>query len=309
MVDTGRIDTKQHCAPQVLVFNLDNDLLLFRYEIPVGQYTPGMSLFITPIVDIPNGQCNQAKLYIADVQAPGLLVFDFATQTSWRIQHKWMYPDPDFGTFTLAGESFNLMDGMFGMSLTPKTFNSERFLYFHALASEKESAVPLRAINNASMWEGNPESHPELFKNLGYRGVQCAAEAIDSRGNIYCGIMEPLTIFSWNINTPYQRKFFREVVTSPEKLQFASGMKVVRNKQGQEELWATTNRIQKTYAGTMNFNEVNFRILSGNLNQLNGGIIGPIRPPFFPPTRGPGYGGGSGGGSFGQDLGSNLIFT
>lgn len=308
MVDTGRIDTTQHCPPKVLVYNLDNDILLFRYQIPSGQYFPGMSLFITPIVDIPNGQCNQAKLYIADVQAPGLLVFDAATQTSWRIQHKWMYPDPDFGTFTIAQESFNLMDGMFGMSLTPKTYNGERYLYFHALASEKESAVPLRAVNNASMWMGNPEGHPEVFKNLGYRGVQCGAEAMDSRGNLYCCLMEPISIFAWNINTPYQKKFFKDVVTNPEKLQFASGMKVIKNRLGQEELWVSTNRLQKIYAGTIDWNQVNFRLLVANINEFNGGAVGPSRPPFFPPTRRPSYGGPSYGFG-GQDLGNNLIFT
>lgn len=306
MVDTGRIDTTQHCPPQILVFSLDNDILLFRYQVPSSQYTPGLSLFITPIVDIPNGQCNQAKLYAADVQAPGLLVFDAATQTSWRVQHKWMYPNPDFGTFTIAKESFNLMDGMFGMSLTPKNFNGERYLYFHPLASDIEAAVPLRAINNASMW-AIPESNPEVFKNLGNRGVQCAAEAMDSNGNLYCCLMEPLSVFSWNINTPYQRKFFKNIASSQEKLQFASGMKVIRNRRGLEELWLSTNRIQKIYAGTINWNEVNFRWLVGNINELNGGVVGrPVAPPVRPSR--PGYGSGSGN-NFGQDLGNNLIFT
>lgn len=308
MVDTGRVDTTQYCPPQVLVYNLDNDLLLFRYQVPAGQYVPGLSLFITPIVDIPNGQCNKAKLYVADVQAPGLLVFDAQTQTSWRIQNKWMYPDPDFGTFTLAKESFNLMDGMFGMSLTPKGFSGERNLYFHPLASDKEASVPLRAVNNASLWTGNPEAHPELFTLLGNRGVQCAAEAMDRSGNSYCCLMEPLSIFSWNINTPYQRKNFNNVVTSTEKLQFASGMKVIRNRQGLEELWVCTNRLQKVYAGTMNYNEVNFRFMALNIMPVVGGAN--IVPPLSPTPQRPGYGGGGGGAAgAGYDLGNNLIFT
>lgn len=49
---------------------------------------------------------------------------------------------------------------------------SDRKLYFHSLASEFESSVPLRIINNASVWEGNPNAAPREFKTIGRRGIQ-----------------------------------------------------------------------------------------------------------------------------------------
>lgn len=49
---------------------------------------------------------------------------------------------------------------------------NERLLYFHALASGTESSVPLRLINDASIWERNPNAMPEAFQVLGSRGVQ-----------------------------------------------------------------------------------------------------------------------------------------
>lgn len=58
---------------------------------------------------------------MADVTGFGLVVFDLHRLKSWRIENKLMFPDPDFGTFTIAGESFDLMDGILGMTLSPKT--------------------------------------------------------------------------------------------------------------------------------------------------------------------------------------------
>lgn len=50
----------------------------------------------------------------------GLLVYDSQANRSWRVQNKLFYPNPDYGTHTVAGESFDLMDGVFGLALTPR---------------------------------------------------------------------------------------------------------------------------------------------------------------------------------------------
>lgn len=59
-------------------------------------------------------------VYIADVQGFGLLVYSHQENRAWRFESKLTYPNPDYGTFTIAGESFDQMDGIFGMALTPK---------------------------------------------------------------------------------------------------------------------------------------------------------------------------------------------
>lgn len=56
-------------------------------------------------------------------------------------------------------------------------------------------------------------------------------------------------------------------------LQFVSGIKVIRNSDGSEELYVTSNRLQKFVAGTMDFTEINFRILTGNLTALIAGTV------------------------------------
>lgn len=73
------------------------------------------------IVDARNGY--DSMVYIADVTGFGIIVFDYANKKSWRAesQSNHLRPNQQYSNFTIAGESFNLMDGVFGMAVSPKT--------------------------------------------------------------------------------------------------------------------------------------------------------------------------------------------
>jgi Major royal jelly protein len=192
------------------------------------------------------------------------------------------YPYPNYGTFTIAGESFDLMDGVLGMAVSPKKSNEdnaltgnslsrlgERSLFFHSLASGLENVVPLRIINNASVWEQDANSLPRAFRTIGTRGIQTAgeflsafsggkrveksafvlilstiAQAMDSNGNLFFVTLDPLAVVCWDSTTPYSTDNIKIVLRNDATLQFASGVKVVKNLHGKEELWILTNRFQ-----------------------------------------------------------------
>lgn len=85
------------------------------------------------------------------------------------------FPYPNYGKFTIAGESFNLMDGLLAMSITKtplKLGDSDRSLLFHALASGTENAVQLGVLNNSTLWQNNVQAAPEEFRMIGSRGIQ-----------------------------------------------------------------------------------------------------------------------------------------
>lgn len=83
-----------------------------------------------------------------------------------------MYAYPDFGTHTIAGETFDLMGGIIMMTIS----NNRQNLIFHNLASEVESSVPLRIINNSTIFANNANAVPREFVAIGRRGVQTAGE-------------------------------------------------------------------------------------------------------------------------------------
>lgn len=153
------------------------------------------------------------------------------------------FPFPTFGTHKISGESFELMDGIMGMSLSPKRIN--RSLYFHALASETENIVSLNVLGNRTAFETDANANPASFQVLGPRGSQSAASAMDANGNLYFGMNAINAIACWDTTkVPLTRATVRTLVKDDVKLQFASGMKVIRNTDGEEELWVVTNRFQ-----------------------------------------------------------------
>lgn len=52
--------------------------------------------------------------------------------------------------YTFPGESFDLMDGILGMALSPYVIGNDRILYFHALASATENVVRTSVLRNDS---------------------------------------------------------------------------------------------------------------------------------------------------------------
>lgn len=115
----------QNCQPQLFVFDLDTDQVLRRYILPLDQYKIGSSLLNTLLVDVRDptpgtvNTCPNSFAYIGDVTGFGLIVYDLQQNRSWRAQNKYLYSAPHSGTHTVAGESFDLMDGIFGVSLSP----------------------------------------------------------------------------------------------------------------------------------------------------------------------------------------------
>ena len=273
-MDTGMIETTYFCPAQILVFDLNTDSLIRRYKIPAAQ-SPKMSLLITIVVDVrdppPTGQCRNTKVYLADVQGFGLIVYDFMANRSWRVTNQKFSPNPNFSRFTIAGESFDLMDGIFGLALSKQNGYAEKYLYFHALASRDENRVPLRVLDNESLWKNKVNSNPNDFMTIGGRGTQSAAQAFDSNGNLYFGLMSPIAIACWDSDLPYNPQNIKIVEQNDRTLQFVSGLKVIKNLWKREEIWAVSNRFQKVSAGTIKANEINFRVQVRDVNSALGG--------------------------------------
>lgn len=291
VLDSGKIGDKRVCLPKLLAFDMKTDKLIHRYQIPANQVPCELSLLVNLLVEVqdpsPLGSCANTKVYMADVSVPGLIVYDMAKGKSWRITNKQMYPDPDDGTFTISNESFDLMDGILGMALSPRipsdnvAYSSQystnwrpttdRLLYFHALSSRTENAVRASVLLNDTIWAAGADSVPRAFRPIGRRPSQAAAQAMDSNGNLFFGLVEQNAIACWDSTTPYHSSNLRIVSQNSETLQFAGGVKIIRNRKGNEELWVLTCRIQKLFTGSLNTNETNFRIQAIQIPELLGG--------------------------------------
>lgn len=94
---------------------------------------------------------------------------------------------------------------------------------------------------------------------------------MDANGNLFFGLITPIGIGCWDSQRPYGRKAVHLVAQNDETLQFVSGLKIRRNRNGNEELWALSCRFQKVMTGTLSRDEVNFRIQAVDVDRLLGG--------------------------------------
>ncbi|KAF2904169.1 hypothetical protein ILUMI_02008 [Ignelater luminosus] len=273
VLDAGRIVDTRICPAQLLVFDVQTNELLDRYEIPNDQLYSN-SILVTPIVDVrdPHTGCRDTFVYMADCQAMSLIVYDMQRKTSWRIIDKTMYPSPEFGTYHLAGQEFELMDGLLGMDLSPYKSGEDRILYYHAMSSNTEHRVYTSLIRNQSIFIHDPTAAPQIFYTYpGRRSTQAPAQAIDKNGISYFGLVSDMSMNCWNTAADYGERNIGVLAQSNRLLQFASGVKVINNRRGAQELWVVTMRFQKLATGTVNPSETNFRILKANIEDLTRG--------------------------------------
>ncbi|KAE8744814.1 hypothetical protein FOCC_FOCC008538 [Frankliniella occidentalis] len=276
----------QQCPPKLMTFDLNNDRLLSKYEFS-SNLLVNRSNLITPVVDVRDNGRN-TFVYIADVIG-GIIVYDHQSKSAWRVNHPLTLPDPAYSTHTIAGTTFYLADGVFGMALSPLRCEDghtsgghqqhgsyhgghgrggrceeDRTLVFHALASVRENHVKTSVLRNRDNFPRGQNQAAAQFKSYDQkRRSQSAAQAMSPQGILFSGLLPDLAITCWNSEQPFAGWNIEVVARDPETLQFTSGVKV---RYGQ--LWVMSCRYQRFATGTMNWNEVNYRVQSARVEDL-----------------------------------------
>ncbi|XP_066581316.1 dopaminechrome tautomerase-like [Prorops nasuta] len=280
VVDAGRIGSDAVCPVKILIFDLATDRLLHKYVVPEDQTLYGKAALVTPIVDVGK-TCIDTYLYIADVDQNGLVIYDLYSDRSWRLNNtrgNAFGPDDDAMNITIAGEWFDLTDGTLGMSLSPVGFFDHRYLYFNSLASYHQKFTGTYALKESKIIE------PVIFESSYKRASQAGVQATSRRGVIFFQLVQLTAIACWNIEKPFTPENVVMIAQDEQTLQYVSGIKVIINQFGEEELWFNTNRLQKTINKTLKPTETNFRIIRGTVDDI---IRGTNCEPTGPRKRSP----------------------
>ena len=120
---------------------------------------------------------------------------------------------------------------------------SERYLYFHALNSFNEIRIPLKHVNNESLWyyPKGYKLHDQYFTILGSRGLQCESEIMDNNGNLYCSLISSGALIRWQEDRNYTTDDLNVVAYGPQQWRFVTGLKLSYNRQQEQELWALSS--------------------------------------------------------------------
>ncbi|XP_061387578.1 protein yellow-like, partial [Musca vetustissima] len=253
-------DTQIFGPAQLLVYDLHNDDLLRRHIFPANQVKENSFYANLAIEDT---DCDNTFAYAGDLGNPGLVVYSWKQEESWRVQHHFFHPDPMSGNFSIGGHMFQWDDGLYGLSLSKAQDDGFSMLYFHPLTSVMEFSVNTKILRNKTLaTEGKIYRE---FKVLGSRGInaQSGASFLDKETDVLFYTLPNLNaVACWKTTSvEYSPKSQGRVYMHPVEMLFPSDVKV----DGKHNLWVLSNRLQEFIYGELFPNSVNFRILTATV--------------------------------------------
>ncbi|XKL69266.1 hypothetical protein PGB90_007035 [Kerria lacca] len=261
ILDSGVMDSLASfniiCPPKLLIFDSRNDQLIRIVTFP-PEILRRNSLLTNLVIDdntrsefgIPD--CDNVFVYMTDSTNPALVVYDSRKDSAWRITNPFMYPDPNFGTYRVAGESFTLMDGIIGIALSAPILPHKQ-LYFQPFASDRIFTVPTSVLK-AGPNSGDDGDLPVSL--VGHKSSQGAPLAVEPRdGALIFSPISETAIATWIPGSADHGV----LAYDPELLQFPLDIRVSERDNG--NIWIITTKFQKFFRKTVNGQEFNLRIL------------------------------------------------
>uniref|UniRef100_A0A1B0ACG4 Bee-milk protein n=1 Tax=Glossina pallidipes TaxID=7398 RepID=A0A1B0ACG4_GLOPL len=282
LIDSGIVNAtgerNQICLPKIVVYDLTTDKKLFSYEFP-SEHVKEDSLYTNIVVDVASDRCGDAYAYVTDVWRFGIVVYSLGKSRSWRVTNFNFFPNPAASDFQIYGLNFQWLDGVFGMSLSPSSlFRTERFLYFHPMASFKEFKVSTALLQDESVWPDKAQEVAKAFIEIGDRGPnsQSSTSGIARNGVMFFTQVHLDGIACWDTAKSYSRNNLQKlfyIKTNNESsslsslIQFPNDLKVDGNTDVQS-VWVISNRLPVFLYSQLDYSDINFRILRANVSDL-----------------------------------------
>lgn len=259
VLDTGvadlKGDKKVYSPPQLIVYDLHNDALLRRYIIRKEQLKEDSFLVNVAVED---ADCRDGYAYLGDSGKPGLIVYSWKKQTSWRVNHHYFNIDPLAGQFNVSGVTFEWSAGVFGLALSSPDSDGFSTLYFHPMTSTSEFSVSTKYLRDEKL---SQESFNE-FKFLGSRGHkgQSSVSFVDKKtGVLFYALVNLNAVACWKTTNPsYTMQSQGRVFMSNVSMVFPNDIKVDPS----GNLWVLSDRLPLFLYTNLDYDDVNFRVLT-----------------------------------------------
>lgn len=192
--------------------------------------------------------------------------------TSRRINHPYFYPDPLYCNYKIDDITFNWMDGIFGMCLSPGPHN--RVLYFHAMSSHNDFYVPTVSLRNSTLRYGDLIGHFVPLNDSRcsrQHSCQSSSMAMDTKGVMYYNLVTKGQVGCWNSNQEYGPVTQGILPSSSVSISFPNDLKV--DKEPTQRIWMLSNSLHKYLYGKLNSTEINYRIMMAYTDDITKGTI------------------------------------
>nr|CAH7754899.1 unnamed protein product [Callosobruchus chinensis] len=269
VLDTGTYgiaETMQSVCPYAInIFDLKTNTKIRRYEFRPED--TNQNTFIANILVDMERSCDDAYAYFSDELGYGLIVYSYKENKSWRFTHSYFMPDPLKGDFNIDGLNFQWgEEGIFGMSLSPKTKAGDRLVYFSPLASHREFVVSNKVLQNSSK-VGN--SYKDFYALSEREHGHLTAKIMDEDGIQYMNMIDKNAVGCWNSKYVYDSKNIDIVDKDDIGLIFPCDLKIDKYR----NLWVLSDRMSNFLIASLDYKEVNFRVYFAPIDVLLKGTV------------------------------------
>ncbi|XP_050298512.1 protein yellow [Anthonomus grandis grandis] len=245
----------------IMIYDLHNDQLIRTFEIPFDQTTED-SFFAN--LAIEDEDCENTFAYFADLGGPGLIVYSWKQNRSWKVKHNYFHIKPTAGDMNVMGISFQWSDGIFGLALRPEK-DGFSTLFFHPLTSFDEFSVSTRILRDESLASNRSNYHE--FKFLGGRGPksQSGVSFLDKKtGVLFYALINLNAVACWRTTNPaYTMESQGRIYMNNVTMVFPNDIKV----DSDGYLWVLSNKLPQFMYSSLDYNDVNFRIMSAKVSE------------------------------------------
>ncbi|XP_018313753.1 major royal jelly protein 1 [Mycetomoellerius zeteki] len=268
VLDFGRKDGLQGdkvCPSKLLIFNLENDMLVDRIIIPsnIADNKNGRGLLVTPLAYVRDcSRIDDATVYMSDVIGFGLVIYNRYLGFC-RIESDFM--KPTHPNFTIENESFYLEDGILGLATIHEN------LFYAPLAGNRIFKMNKHTLRKCSKLSNSEANRLTKVANI----LSGQTGPIASYGNvIFFSNIPETSILCADTTKKFDPSSSVVIAQNSEKLQFPGGLKVIRHKERkvrehkEGKILIATNRLQCVFNNNLNLNEINFRILQLNIMKI-----------------------------------------
>ncbi|CAH0546392.1 unnamed protein product [Brassicogethes aeneus] len=245
VMDTGLEDMlgsrRRVAKPALVVFDLNTDKLLRRIPLK-DSVVKENSAFANVIVDVDVDKCEKAFVYLTDPARPGIVVYSWEKNDFWRAKHNFFYTDPLKGDY--------------------------HTLYFHPLASNREFSVSSRVLQNETLATDLNSYH--LYTMVGDRGdkTQSSTSFFDEKTNVlFLTQLQRDGFACWNPKKKLNSENLELIASDKNEMIFTNELKI----DGERNLWIFPDRMPVFLYGTMDPNQINYRIFKTKVDDIIAG--------------------------------------
>ncbi|XP_035435689.1 L-dopachrome tautomerase yellow-f2 isoform X2 [Spodoptera frugiperda] len=269
VVDNGvsdmSMDVKQVTQPSVLVFNLKTDELIKKFVLDenVLRDTSVLTSIAVEIVG-KNCACGKSYAYITDMGSNAIIVYSMDDDDAWRVENHYFHFDPHAGVYKVGGIDFYWSDGVSSGTLSQPKKNGYCDLYLHPTSSTKQFRMSTRLLRDKDVPKEDIFNGVEIIGDRGPNSQATSCDIDPSTNVLFYTQVCKNGLGCWNLNKEFNDINTPLILSDCNLMEFPNDVKADR----EGNLWILSDRQSRFLYEAMDFDQVNFRVLTAPTSTL-----------------------------------------